>query len=99
MEKKKKKRRINYTQMFIAILTMVIAAYAIMQGINIGKQLNERKRIEEETKMLLSEKEALQEELRNINSKEYIEDQARKRLKLARPGETIFIIESEEDEN
>ena len=99
MEKKKKKRRINYTQMFIAILTMVIAAYAIMQVINIGKQLNERKRIEEETKMLLSEKEALQEELRNINSKEYIEDQARKRLKLARPGETIFIIESEEDEN
>ena len=40
---------------------------------------------------LKEEKAKLKEDLKNINDKESIEEQAREKLKLVKPGETIYI--------
>ena len=39
----------------------------------------------------------MQEELKDADSDENIEDQAREKLKLTKPGETIYIPETEEE--
>ena len=41
--------------------------------------------------------EQMQEELKDADSDENIEDQAREKLKLTKPGETIYIPETEEE--
>lgn len=46
-------------------------------------------------KQLEQEKKALEKELKDTNDKETLEDEARSKLKLIKPGETIYIPEDE----
>lgn len=41
---------------------------------------------------LLEEKARLEEELKQVNSEEYIEEQARTQLRMIKPGERIYIL-------
>jgi cell division protein FtsB len=46
---------------------------------------------------LEKERDRLEEELNNVNSTEYVEQQAREQLKLIMPGETLYIFPKKED--
>ena len=59
---------------------------------NVAKLHNEYKEIMEENKALEKEKVQLTEELNNVNDPEYIEQQARKQLKMVKPGEIMYIL-------
>ena len=45
---------------------------------------------------LKAKQEQMEKELKDADDEENIEDQAREKLKLTKPGETIYIPESEE---
>lgn len=57
----------------------------------------EQKALTEQNNALLSEKESLEDELKNVSDKEYIEEQARIQLKLIKPGEILYILEDNKD--
>jgi cell division protein DivIC len=47
----------------------------------------------------LAEKEKLKEQLANVNNPEVIEEEARKQLKLIMPGETLYILKDDSNED
>ncbi|MGI6727125.1 MAG: FtsB family cell division protein [Anaerovoracaceae bacterium] len=49
-----------------------------------------------ELKALKKEKKVLEEELKHVDSNDYIEQQARQELNMILPGETLYILEKEE---
>ena len=50
-------------------------------------------------KILKEKKKDLEKELKLVNEPEYIEEQARKQLKLVKPGEIIYIIDGDKKDN
>ena len=51
------------------------------------------------TTELIEQRKELKIELRNVNSKEYIEEQARKQLRLVDPDEILFVFPNEKDKD
>ena len=65
-------------------------------------QEQERKRRAQEEALRRAaeaERDRLQEELKKVDDKEYIKDQARRQLRLLNPGEIMFMFGDEEEEN
>lgn len=86
-QNKRNKKRMIYLCIFAGIiLIMGVSLY------NVAKLHNEYKEIMEENKALEKEKVQLTEELNNVNDPEYIEQQARKQLKMVKPGEIMYIL-------
>ena len=98
----KKKFRINKGRMITTILVIGVIIFTVINIKTIvnlhieNRQLKESIRINEEKK---ADKE---KELKNVNDPDYIEDQARKQLRMIKPGEQIYIIDKnseKEDED
>ena len=93
----KKKFRINKGRMIITILVIGVIIFTVVNIKTIvnlhieNRQLKESIRINEEKK---ADKE---KELKNVNDPDYIEDQARKQLRMIKPGEQIYIIDQESE--
>lgn len=75
----------------LVILGIVMVAVAI-QGVKIYSLVQERDALKQSQIELIKEKAKFQEELTNVNSTEYVEQQAREQLKLIMPGETLYIF-------
>lgn len=97
--KKKKKVRINRGRMALTVIVVVLIAVLGVSVKNIFDLRAEQKALNEEHKALTSEKEALEEELKNVNDYDYIEEQARIQLKMIKPGEIMYILEDEQEDN
>ena len=97
--KQKKKVRINRGRMALTVIVVVLIAVLGMSIKNIFDLRAEQKALKEQNQALAVEKEALQEELENVNDKDYIEEQARIQLKLIKPGEILYILEDEEKDS
>lgn len=93
------KLKLNAKQKKIAV---IIAAVLVLCGIIYGKTIFklqlENKELKKEQAELKEEKKKLTKELKNIHSKEYIKDQARKQLRLLDKDEILFVFEEDEDE-
>ena len=108
MEKKtnRKKAAVNhgkkkYNKMKVlklAVLLVIIVIFG-MSVKNILLLQSENTKLEEEKKSLESEKEVLKNELKNVNDKDYIEEQARIQLRMIKPGEIIYILQDEQKNN
>ena len=98
-ERKKKKSKIVNMKRFVAsvIIVMVIASVG-MSAINIIKLTIQRNELQSQNVELIKIKEDLTSELEYINSAEYIEQQARKELKMIKENELLFIVEEENKE-
>ena len=94
----KKKKRIADMRRFIMATVLLICVFsAVLSLIIIVNLRSELNQLQEINGQLLEMKEDLLEEMQMIDSKEYIEQQARKELKMIKDNELLFIISDEED--
>lgn len=90
-----RKRRVKF---FGLALILIV----IMVGISVGKVVmtrHEQNTALEKNRALKEKKKDLEKELKLVNEPEYIEEQARKQLKLVKPGEIIYIIDGDKKDN
>ena len=86
----KKKRRVSWVRV---IGLAVCAVFLLVVGISVMNiyDLKEREAdLQKENQKLEQIKEELTVELENVNTNEYIEEKARRELKLIRPNELVF---------
>jgi cell division protein DivIC len=89
--KRKKRRRINYGRLVITAIVIFLLAFSAVSVKNIIALHGEKKELEEENAALKLEKKNLTNELENVHDLEYIEEQARKQLKMVKPGEVLYV--------
>ena len=94
-----KKVRINGGRMVLTILVVVLVLVLLMSVRGIFALRAEQKALKEQNEALLLEKETLKDELKNVSDKEYIEEQARIQLKLIKPGEILYILEKDKEDD
>jgi cell division protein FtsB len=88
---KKARRRMVYFVIFLAILGII--AVSVFNIINL--KLTEAKTMKEQ-QALLEQKARLERIYSQVNSPEYIEQQARQQLKMIKPGEILYILPEKE---
>lgn len=86
----------NRRNLIIAAVVLLLLAASVR---NIVKLELENRRLKNKQKELIEQRKELKIELRNVNSKEYIEEQARKQLRLVNPDEILFVFPNEKDKN
>lgn len=100
--KLKRKRAVRKKQSRRRILVLGVAAFLIVvlciSVVNIIQLKADERDALKKQEQLKAKQEQMEEELKNSDSEENIEDLAREKLKLTKPGEVIYIPESEEDQ-
>lgn len=97
-ERKKKKLKIVNMKRFIdSVIIVILIASVGMSAINIIKLTIQKKELQAKNAELIKLKEDLSAEMEFINSADYIEQQARKDLKMIKENELLFIISDEDD--
>lgn len=84
---KKARRRLIYLVIFLAIVCVVAAS--VFNIINL--KLTEARTLKEQQD-LMAQKARLERVYSQVNSPEYIEQQARQQLKMIRPGEILYVL-------
>ena len=87
-----RKKKLNMGRLAALIIVGAVVVYFVISAIKIVNLSNERNRIEQENKELKETVEDLQQEIEIINSDEYMEGLARKKLKLVRSNEILFVL-------
>ena len=81
----------------LAVFLVVFALLATMCGKDIVRLKSENIALKKQQAELEKQRDALKEELKNVNDPQYIREQARKQLRLLNPGEILFTFEDEEE--
>lgn len=98
MPRQRKDFLLNPVVITIVVVIAVIAAFNFYQNIARMNQLeNQIEKIEAQIAQAETENEKLKRQLENSNSNEYIEEVAREKLGLVKPGEKMFIPVEEEE--
>jgi cell division protein FtsB len=95
---RRKAKNVRRRIMYLLILAALLLALSI-QAFHIYSLVKEREELALNRYALEKEKARLEEELKNVNSTEYVEQQAREQLKLIMPGETLYIFPKKEEAN
>lgn len=95
---KKKKTVINVRRLALSSLVLVFVVSVSISAFKLLNLKSERDRLTERQTELEEIKEELNAELEHIDSAEYIEQQARKNLRLIKKNEILFIL-SDSDKN
>jgi cell division protein DivIC len=90
---KKRRRKVNKMALALGLVLLVVFGASIR---NILSLRAENKKLEKQHKKLTEQRSELKEELKNVNSREYIEKRAREQLRLVNPDEIIFVFPDEE---
>ena len=83
----------------IAIVLAVLIVLFIFYGRPILKLRMENNELKKQNEELTKEKSATEKQLKNVHSKDFIKEQARKQLRLLDKDEKIFLFEEEETED
>ena len=59
----------------------------------------EKSHLEKTQKELEQKKDDLTAELKNVNELDYIEEQARKQLKMIKPGEVLYVLDGKKNKD
>jgi len=90
---KKARRRMVYFVIFLIIIGIIaVSAFNI-----INLKLTEARTMKEQ-QALMQQKEKLEKVYSQVNSPEYIEQQARQQLKMIKPGEILYILPNKNKE-
>lgn len=95
----KEKRHLNKVKLLKTVVALLIITVIGFSGKSIVDLTIEKKQLEARQQALKIEKQNLETELENIDSLEYIEEQARIQLKLIKPGETLYLVEDNENKD
>lgn len=94
---RRKAKNIRRRILSFIILGIILIAVGF-QGIKIYSLIQEKEALLEAQHALIKERVKCEEELSNVNSVEYIEQQAREQLKLIMPGEILYIFPKIEED-
>jgi cell division protein DivIC len=95
---KKKNYKINWFKVItivIALILCITIAYSVKTIFYLHMENNE---LNEQNQELQDERDKLRLELENVNTAEFIEEQARLQLKLIKPDEILFVLPEGDDE-
>ncbi len=84
------------------MLTAVVVIMIAVVGVSVKSIFSlraEQAELSADNSRLTAEKASLAEELKNVNDYEYIEEQARIQLRLIKPGEVLYILDEQQDDN
>ena len=87
---RKRKVKINYMRMALFVLVLVIGVSFVVSAVKIVRLQGEQKEVAARNDELTNKKETLEMEFENVKLPEYIENQARRDLKLVKPQELLF---------
>lgn len=90
------KKKLNIVSVLFLILILCVTIYFISEVVNILKLQNEEQELRLKNKELTAIRDELLLEYEAIKSKEYLENEARSKLKLVRPEELIIIYQDNE---
>jgi len=94
---KRKRIKLNRKRNFYSALLLIVVVVFSFSIINMISANSQLKDVAAERAVLELEREGLEYTLQNVDSEEYIEQQARTMLKMIRPGEIYFVVPSEEE--
>ena len=83
-------------RLIIIGVTFALVVMLAFSVVNIIKLKGEEREALKKQEQLKAKQEQMQEEIKDVGNEENVEDLAREKLKLTKPGETIYIPESEE---
>lgn len=92
LRKGRRSKKIKKTVVIILVILVVI----IFAGRNIIKLKTENARLQKEQTELKKERDALKETFKKTDEREFIQEEARKKLRLLKPGEIMFIFKDED---
>lgn len=92
-KKKKKTKVTNVKRLITSVIMVILIAFVLVSAVNVARLTKQRDELKAYNKKLLNLKEDLVAELDHINSAEYIEQQARKDLKMIKENELLFVVE------
>lgn len=93
-----KKRRLKKTARNLMVYLLIGAGVLLLAGFSAFRILElklEERTLLAQQQELERQKEKLTEQLAHVNDPEFIEQEARKQLKLIMPGETLYILQDE----
>ena len=93
LRKKQSRRRL-----LVIGVALVLVLFLCVSVVNILKLKSEEREALKKQEQLKAQQEQMKEELKDVDNEENIEDLAREKLKLTKPGETIYIPDEEEGE-
>ena len=99
MAKKRKLKKVSrniFAYLIMALVVFSIVGFSVFRIVDLKM---EQRQLLAQQAALTAEKEKLKEQLANVNNPEFIEQEARKQLKLIMPGETLYILKDDTDDN
>ncbi|MEG0919640.1 MAG: septum formation initiator family protein [Anaerovoracaceae bacterium] len=93
-KKKQRKKRLILSAVIVVVFIAVLGA-SIFEIIDLK---NQQRKLKQEAVKLTEQKEKLEEEAKNKDNLDYIEQQARKQLRLIMPGEILYVMPDGEKE-
>ena len=85
------RKKQSFRRILVGLIIVVMLGFLCASITGIVMLEKEQHEVLKKQEQLKEEKAKLKEDLKNINDKESIEEQAREKLKLVKPGETIYI--------
>ena len=85
------RKKQSFRRILVGLIIVVMLGFLCASITGIVMLTKEQHEVLKKQEQLKEEKAKLKEDLKNINDKESIEEQAREKLKLVKPGETIYI--------
>ncbi|MBK5253136.1 MAG: septum formation initiator family protein [Peptostreptococcaceae bacterium] len=92
------KLKFNGYKIAAVIISVALCVTIIFSVKNIITLHNENSQLKEQNQELEDERDNLELELENVDTMEFIEEEARRQLKLANPDEILFILPEEKSE-
>ena len=93
--RKKKKMHLNMSRLLFRVVIVVLVCVTALSIRKIVLLKIEQSELKEQQKALKEKRTKLKNELKNIDDKNYIEEQARKQLNMVKPGEILYMIEKD----
>lgn len=90
-----KSTKFNFKRLFITAFVLYAGITLINQQVTIGKLINVKKEKMQTVENIKLENAKLSKEIENANTDAYKEKMAREQLGLVKPGEVIYINQSE----
>ena len=94
--KSNQKNRRRWIYVGVIIILVLVVSFSAW---NIMSLKMEQNKLEAQQKNLEQQKKDLNSELGDVNDPDYIEEQARKQLNLVMPGETLYVLPSDESKD
>lgn len=91
-----KRRRLRRKILSVIVIIAAFAVLATMCGRDIVKLKAENIALQRRQDELEKERDRLRKEVKNAGNREYVQDQAKKQLRLLNPGELLFTFEDED---